>query len=51
MGWGKFSNFINFEVGAGTNFCFVMTGVVGMGFLRILSQIYIELLKIRRPFW
>ena len=29
----------------------VMTGVVGMGFLRILSQIYIELLKIRRPLW
>ena len=27
-------------------FVFVMTGVVGMGFLRILSQIYI-----RRPFW
>jgi hypothetical protein len=59
MGWGKFSKFINFEVGSGTGvhlvvvlvFILGMIGIVGVRFLKILSQIYIETLKIRRLLW
>lgn len=43
MGWGKFSNFINSEVGGGTNFCFCYDWCYGDG---ILKDTFLDLYRI-----